>query len=58
MQITRTKQKDLFYTTTQQTLDRTKVSINSTWKEGLHKRQVWQGEVDQQKEKEPTPTDF
>ena len=40
MQIKRTKQKDLCYTTIQQTLDRTKVSLNSTWKEGLHKRQV------------------
>ena len=40
MQITRTKQKELFYTTTKQTLEIPKVSINPTWKEGLHKRQV------------------
>ena len=41
MQITRTKQKDLCYTTTQQTLECPKVSIRPTWKEGLYKRQVY-----------------
>ena len=40
MQITRTKQKELFYTTTKHTLEFPKVSINPTWKEGLHKIQV------------------
>ena len=40
MQITRTKQKELCYTTTKQTLELTKVSINPTWKEGLHKKPV------------------
>ena len=40
MQITRTKQKELCYKTTQKTLECPKVSINPTWKEGLHKRQV------------------
>ena len=40
MQITRTKQKELCYTTTQKTLEFPKVSINLTWKEGLHKIQV------------------
>ena len=40
MQITRTKQKELCYTTTKQTLECPKVSINPIWKEGLHKRQV------------------
>ena len=40
MQIKRTKQKELCYATTQQTLARTKVSINFTWEEGLYKRQV------------------
>ena len=40
MQITRTKKKELFYTTTKQTLECPKVNINPTWKEGLHKRQV------------------
>ena len=40
MQITRTKQKELCYTTTKQTLELTKVNINPTWKEGLHKKQV------------------
>jgi len=40
MQITRTKQKELCYTTTKQAPEFTKVSINPTWKEGLHKRQV------------------
>ena len=40
MQITRTKQKELYYTTTKQTLECPKVSINPTWKEGLRKRQV------------------
>ena len=40
MQMTRTKKKELCYTTTKQTLEFPKVSINPTWKEGLHKRQV------------------
>ena len=40
MQIIRTKQKELCYTTTKQTLEFPKVSINPTWEEGLHKRQV------------------
>ena len=40
MQIRRTNQKELCYTTTKQTLERTKVNINPTWKEGLHKRQA------------------
>ena len=40
MQMTRTKRKELCYTTTQKTLECPKVSINLTWKEGLHKRQV------------------
>ena len=40
MQMTRTKQKELCYTTTKQTLECPKVSINPTWKEGLHKREV------------------
>jgi len=40
MQIKRTKQKELCYATTQQTLERTKVSINPTWKKGLYKRQA------------------
>ena len=40
MQITKTKQKELCYTTTKQTIECPKVSINPTWKESLHKRQV------------------
>ena len=40
MQMTRTKQKELCHITTKQTLECPKVSINHTWKEGLHKRQV------------------
>ena len=55
MQIIRTKQKEFFYTTTKQTLECSKVSINPTWKEGLHKKTsqlLWQGEVNQQKKKE------
>ena len=40
MQIIRTKQKEFCYTTTKQTLECPKVSINPTWKEGLCKRQV------------------
>ena len=40
MQITTTKQKELCYTTTKQTLEFPKISINPTWKEGLHKKQV------------------
>ena len=55
MQIRRTKQKELFYTTTKQTLECPKVSINPTWKEDLHKRQVklfGHGEVNKQKKKE------
>ena len=40
MEITITKQKELCYTTTKQTLECPKVSINPTWKEGFHKRQV------------------
>ena len=40
MQMTKTKQNALCYTTTKQTLECPKVGINPTWKEGLHKRQV------------------
>ena len=40
MQIRRTKQTELCYTTMKQTLECPKVSINPTWKEFLHKRQV------------------
>ena len=40
MQIIGTKQKELCYTTTKQTLECPKVSINPTWKEDFHKRQV------------------
>ena len=40
MQIIRTKKKELYYSTTKQTLECPKVSVNPTWKEGLHKRQV------------------
>ena len=41
MQMTRTKQKELCYTTTKQTLEFHKASINPTWKEVLHiNRQV------------------
>ena len=40
MQMTRTKQKELCYTNTKQTLECPKVGINPTWKEILHKRQV------------------
>ena len=55
MQIIRTKQKEFCYTTTKQTLECSKVSINPTWKEGLHKKTsqlFWQGEVNQQNKKE------
>ena len=55
MQIKRTKQNELCYATIQQTLDQTKVSINSTWKEGLQKKQVkklWQSKGNQQKKEE------
>ena len=55
MQIIGTKQKELCYTTTKQTLECPKVSINPTWKEGLHKKTsqlLWHGEVNQQKKKE------
>ena len=55
MQMTRTKQKELYYITTKQTLECLEVSINPTWKEGLHKIQsqlFWQGEINQQKNKE------
>ena len=40
MQITRTKQKELYYTTTKHTLEFPKIIINPTWKECRHKRQV------------------
>ena len=40
MQMTRRKQKELCSTTTKQTLEFPKVSINPTCKEGLHKRKV------------------
>ena len=40
MKITRTKQKELYYITTKQTIECPKVSINPTWQEGLHKGQV------------------
>ena len=40
MQIIRTKQNELCYTTTKQTLEFPKVSINPTWKECLHKKKV------------------
>ena len=61
MQIKRTKQKGLCYTTTKQTLECPKVSINPTWKEGLHKRQVnYLGMVKlaNKRRRKPTPTRF
>ena len=53
--MTRTNQKGLCYTTTKQTLECPKVSINPTWKESLHKKTsqlFWHGEFNQQKKKE------
>ena len=61
MQITRTKQKELCYTTTKQTLEFPKVSINPTRKEGLHKKQVnYFGMVNltNKRRRKPTPTSF
>ena len=44
---------ELCYATTKQTLEFPKVSINPTWKEGLHKRQVnYIGKVKLTKKKE------
>ena len=61
MDMTRTKQKELSYTTTKQTLEFPKVSINPTWKEGLHRRQVnYFGKVKltNKRRRKPTPTSF
>ena len=61
MQMTRTKQKELYYTTTKQTLDWTKVNINPTWKEGLHKRQVnyfGMVKLTNKRRRKQTPTSF
>ena len=61
MQIIRTKQKELCYTTTKQTLECPKVSINPTWKKGLHKRQdhyFGMVKLTITKRRKPTPTSF
>ena len=61
MQIRRTQQKELYYTATKQTLEFPKVSINPTWKEGLHKRQVdyfGMVKLTNKRRRKGTPTSF
>ena len=61
MQIIRTKKKELCYTTTKQTLECPKVSINPTWKKGLHKRQdnyFGTVKLTSKRRRKPAPTRF
>ena len=56
-----TKQKELCYTTTKHTLEFPKVSINPTWKEILHKKQVnyfGMVKLTNKRRKKQTPTSF
>ena len=61
MHMRRTKQKELCYIATKQTLESHKVSINPTWKEGLHKIQVnyfGMVKLTNKRRRKPTPTSF
>ena len=61
MQIIRTNQKELSYTTTKPTLEHLKVSINPTWKEGSHKREFnYFGmlKLTNKRKRKQTPTSF